>query len=121
MGGWAMSWLPSSLRRRDLFGLVFDDRHADESWSLYDHPQVTVFRKVRNLSDAEFDAIFDRSWEQAIPYYRGKDSPLSPLLEMLGMGSSPAAATAGWSARWSGWLAGADRSREPVEARPRNR
>jgi len=72
-----------------LFGFVFDDRHADESFSLYDHPQVTIFRKVRDLSDAEFDAIFDRSWERAIPYYRGKDSPLSPLLEWLGLGSQP--------------------------------
>ncbi len=32
-----------------LFGLTFQDRTADESWSLYDHPQVTVFRKVRDL------------------------------------------------------------------------
>ncbi len=72
-----------------LFGFVFDDRHADESFSLYDHPQVTIFRKVRDLSDAEFDAIFDRSWERAIPYYRGKDSPLSPLLEWMGLGSQP--------------------------------
>ena len=61
-----------------LFGLEFDDRHADESWSLYDHPQVTVFRKVRDLSDAEFDAVLGGSWEDAVPWYRGKDSPLSP-------------------------------------------
>ncbi len=40
-----------------LFGLTFEDRSADESWSLYDHPQATVFRKVRDLSDAEFDAL----------------------------------------------------------------
>jgi YYY domain-containing protein len=70
-----------------LFGFVFDDRHADESFSLYDHPQVSIFRKVRDLSDAEFDALFDRSWERAIPNYRGKDSPLGPLLEALGLGS----------------------------------
>ena len=78
-----------------LFGLVFDDRRADESWSLYDHPQVTVFRKVRDLSDAEFDALFDRAWERAIPYYRGADSPLSPVLELLGLGSSPGASERG--------------------------
>jgi len=78
-----------------LFGFVFDDRHADESWSLYDHPQVTIFRKVRDLSDAEFDALFDRAWERAIPYYRGADSPLSPLLELLGLGSSPGASERG--------------------------
>ena len=72
-----------------LYGFVFDDRGADESWSLYDHPQVTIFRKVRNLSDAEFDALFDRAWERAVPYYRGQDSPLSPFLNLLGLGNAP--------------------------------
>ncbi|HRW09502.1 MAG TPA: glycosyltransferase family 39 protein, partial [Caldilineaceae bacterium] len=72
-----------------LFGIVFDDRHADESWSLYDHAQVSIFRKVRDLSDAEYDAIFDHSWESAVPWYRGADSPLSPLLNRLGLGNAP--------------------------------
>lgn len=77
-----------------LFGWVFDDREADESWSLYDHPQVTVFRKVRDLSDAEYDALFDRAWERAIPHYRGQDSPLSPLLERIGLGAGGTGASA---------------------------
>ena len=72
-----------------LFGFRFPDQQADESWSLYDHPRVTIFRKVRDLSDAEFDALLGGSWEGAIPWYRGKDSPLSPLLNLLGLGSSP--------------------------------
>jgi len=72
-----------------LFGFIFDDRHADESWSLYDHAQASVFRKVRDLTDAEYDAIFANSWEDAIPWYRGADSPLSPLLNRLGLGSTP--------------------------------
>lgn len=72
-----------------LFGFVFDDRKADESFSLYDHPQVTIFRKVRDLDDAEFDALFGRSWEKAIPYYRGADSPFNPFLEALGLGNLP--------------------------------
>lgn len=72
-----------------LFGYLFDDRHADESWSLYDHAQVSIFRKVRDLSDAEYDALFDRSWESAVPWYRGADSPLSPLLNRLGLGNTP--------------------------------
>ncbi len=72
-----------------LFGWEFPDHTADESWSLYDHPQVTIFRKVRDLSDAEFDALLGGTWEGAQPYYRGKDSPLSPLLNLLGLGSSP--------------------------------
>jgi YYY domain-containing protein len=78
-----------------LLGFAFDDRHADESFSLYDHPQVSIFRKVRDLSDAEFDALFGRVWEQAVPGYRGQDSPLSPLLEALGLGSQPGSESRG--------------------------
>ncbi len=72
-----------------LFGLSFPDGSADESWSLYDHPQVSIFQKTRDLSDAEFDALLGGSWEGAIPWYRGKDSPLSPLLNLVGLGNSP--------------------------------
>ncbi|MCB0133042.1 MAG: hypothetical protein KDD78_19405, partial [Caldilineaceae bacterium] len=82
-----------------LLGFTFDDRLADESWSLYDHPQVSIFRKVRDLSDAEFAAIFDSAWEEAVPWYRGKDSPLSPLLEAVGLGSSPGSAESGLISR----------------------
>jgi YYY domain-containing protein len=78
-----------------LLGIEFDDRNADESWSLYDHPQVLVFEKVRELSDAEFDALFAGTWEEAQPWYRGKDSPLSPLLNVLGLGSDPGSEDAG--------------------------
>jgi YYY domain-containing protein len=87
-----------------LLGFVFDDRHADESFSLYDHPQVSIFRKVRDLSDAEFDALFDRSWERAVPYFRGNDSPLSPLLEALGLGSQPGSEQSGLINRVIGLL-----------------
>lgn len=72
-----------------LFGFVFDDRHADESWSLYDHAQVSIFKKVRDLSDAEYDAIFAGTWEKAVPYYVGEGSPLSPYLNKLGLGGTP--------------------------------
>ncbi|MCE7982598.1 MAG: hypothetical protein DYG89_15545 [Caldilinea sp. CFX5] len=71
-----------------LFGFVFDDRHADESWSLYDHAQVSIFKKVRELSDAEYDAIFARTWETARPWYVGEGSPLSPFLNAIGLGGT---------------------------------
>ncbi len=71
-----------------LFGFVFDDRHADESWSLYDHAQVSIFKKVRDLSDAEYDAIFAGTWEGAIPWYVGEGSPLSPFLNAIGLGGT---------------------------------
>jgi YYY domain-containing protein len=78
-----------------LFGYSFDDRHADESWSLYDHPQVTVYEKVRDLSDADYDALFDRIWESAKAYDRGPVSPIEPLLALMGLGSLEADAERG--------------------------
>lgn len=72
-----------------LLGFTFPDQTADESWSLYDHARVTLFRKTRELTDAEFDAIFNRVWEQAVPYDRGDPPPLSKWLEMIGLGSNP--------------------------------
>jgi uncharacterized membrane protein len=70
-----------------LFGIEFPDHEADESWSLYDHPQVTIFRKERELSDVEFAQLLGGTYEGAIAYYRGEDSPLDPLLNALGLGS----------------------------------
>ncbi len=78
-----------------LFGFKFQDRSADESWSLYDHPQATIFKKVRNLSDAEYDAIFDHVWETAKPGYVGKGSALNPVLNLLGLGSTQESANHG--------------------------
>lgn len=96
-----------------LFGIEFEDRTADESWSLYDHPQVTVFRKVRDLSDAEFDAVLGGTWVGALPYYRGADSPLSPFLNLLGLGSRPESQGRGLISRVVGLLTGETRE-EPA-------
>ena len=43
-----------------------------------------MLRKVRDLSDAEFDAVLGGSWEDAIPYYTGQDSALTSVLTWLG-------------------------------------
>jgi YYY domain-containing protein len=101
-----------------LFGFSFDDRHADESWSLYDHPQATIFRKVRDLSDEEFDALFAGAWEQAIPWDRGPDSPITPFLNLIGLGQSEESANRGLINRVVGLLTGeeAPRVEEPPPA-----
>ena len=57
-----------------LLGRAFPDQDADESWSLYDHPRVSIFVKQRDLSEAEFDALLGGTWEGAIPLYAGMDS-----------------------------------------------
>ncbi|MEM7532166.1 MAG: DUF2298 domain-containing protein, partial [Chloroflexota bacterium] len=101
-----------------LFDYVFQDREADESWSLYDHPQVTIFRKVRDLTDAEYDAIFVGTWEQAIPWYRGQDSPLSPFLNALGLGSSQESEKSGLINNVIGSLTGEESPQTEEEKTP---
>jgi len=36
-----------------LFGLRLDDSGSDLNWQFYDHPPVTIYRKVRQLSAAD--------------------------------------------------------------------
>lgn len=80
----------------NLMSFTFEDRYdADESWSLYDHPQVTIFRKTRDLSDEEFDAYFQNAWERAQWGYRGEDSPISGFLNLIGLGSSESSEKSG--------------------------
>ena len=45
----------------------------------YGSPRVLVFRKVRDLSDAEFDALLGGSWQGAKPWDVGKP----PLIQRL--------------------------------------
>lgn len=39
--------------RPELFGFRFDDSASDESFTVYDHPRVRIFKKVDALSEAE--------------------------------------------------------------------
>ncbi len=66
-----------------LLGRSFPDQGADESWSLYDHPRVSIFVKQRNLNDAEFDALLGGSWEGAIPLYAGRDASSNSVERFL--------------------------------------
>ncbi len=60
-------------------GFVFDDQAADESFTVYDHPKPILFKKVRQLSDAEWDALLGNLWQEAVPYYVGDDTLLMRL------------------------------------------
>lgn len=59
--------------------LVIDDQAADESFTVYDHPRPIIFRKTRQLSDAEWEALLGGLWEQARPGYVGPPPPLAWL------------------------------------------
>ncbi|MDW8317438.1 MAG: DUF2298 domain-containing protein, partial [Anaerolineae bacterium] len=76
--------------RPRLFGVEIDDSAADESFTLYDHPTVHVFRKVRDLSDAEWDALLGGAWEGAQPWYVGERTLISRLWGLFDEGSAPA-------------------------------
>lgn len=93
-----------------LFGFAFDDREADESWSLYDHPQATIFRKVRQLTNDEFDAYFGRAYEGAIPWDRGEGTPFDPLIDFFGLGDSEASQESGMVSRAIALITGKQRN-----------
>ena len=67
--------------------LVIDDQSADESFTVYDHPHPIIFKRVRQLSDAEWEALLGKAWQNAIPGYVG-----GPTLLMQLRGMTPGAA-----------------------------
>jgi YYY domain-containing protein len=73
--------------------LVIDDQAADESFTVYDHPRPIIFRKTRQLSDAEWEQLLGGLWEKAIPGYVGPPPALAWLRKALQIGwvvSTPA-------------------------------
>ncbi len=57
-------------------GIRFDDSHADESFTVYDHPTVTVFKKVRSLSQDDLHLLFGSSLDRpsiAVRHLESKD------------------------------------------------
>jgi YYY domain-containing protein len=42
----------------ELLGIKFDDQGADESFTVYDHPAVDVFRKTSDLTDEQLRILF---------------------------------------------------------------
>ena len=51
----------------ELFGVSLDDRSADESFTVYDHPHVRIYQRVERLSASEFRERFlwaiNQPWE----------------------------------------------------------
>lgn len=55
-----------------LFGVDIPDQNADESFWVYDHPRVLIYKKVRDLSEGEWQALLGGAWSTAIPGYTGQ-------------------------------------------------
>jgi len=98
--------------RPGLLGLELPSELADESFSVYDHPKVMIFRKVKPLSAAELEAAI-LAGVPSVPLSRddllladgppGESAPLIPRWLL----TSSWAATVGWLVllQLLGWLA----------------
>jgi YYY domain-containing protein len=64
-----------------LGNFVVHDQAADESFTVYDHPQPIMFRKTDQLTVEEWDALLGGSWESAVPGYVG---PTTLLMRLRG-------------------------------------
>jgi YYY domain-containing protein len=52
-----------------LFGINFDDQSADESFTVYDHPAVDVFKKTSNLSDEQWRILFSSALNEPADHF----------------------------------------------------
>jgi len=86
-----------------LGGWVIVDDAADESFTVYDHPKPIIFRKERELSRAEFDALFAEAYQiqpqvegHAVTAYR--EQVKKDLLLDQPVGTLPVVRGIGWNA-----------------------
>ncbi len=92
-----------------LWGRAFVDDEADESFSVYDHPKVLIYRKVREVSDEELRALFGRVLEaEPLLTRRGREQPVTlpvpryrePLLLEQPVDTLPSTDDYAWN-RWA--------------------
>ncbi|UCC89249.1 MAG: glycosyltransferase family 39 protein [Anaerolineales bacterium] len=69
--------------------LAIDDQAADESFTVYDHPRPIIFKKTRQLSDAEWEALLGNRWQEAVHGYVGQPTLLTRLRGMGREASGP--------------------------------
>lgn len=87
----------ASFTRFPTFGpLQFNDRHADESFINYDHPEVTIYRKASELSPRVWRDLF--AWAEQRPWQPSRHQ-LEPTLQLPGpVGENLSVSDARWSA-----------------------
>ncbi len=78
-----------------ILGMTFNDRTADESFTVYDHPHVRIFKRVQNLSTAELRQRFAASIAQ--PWFPARSPAKSTLMLDQPVDQRPVANDLGWS------------------------
>ncbi|HUP28193.1 MAG TPA: DUF2298 domain-containing protein, partial [Chloroflexia bacterium] len=53
----------------ELFGIRFDDQSADESFTVYDHPRVDIFKKVTTLTEDQLRTLFSTALNRPLGEY----------------------------------------------------
>lgn len=56
----------------ELLGIRFDDQLADESFTVYDHPRVDIFRKVNVPTDDQLKSYFSPALDRPLGEYRAE-------------------------------------------------
>ena len=51
----------------ELFGITIPDLNAEETFWVYDHPPVVIFRKTKSLSREEFKSLFSDLRDKGVP------------------------------------------------------
>ncbi|MGQ9553680.1 MAG: DUF2298 domain-containing protein, partial [Anaerolineae bacterium] len=70
----------------------FDDDHADESFTVYDHPKVLIYRKVRTLPEEDLRSLFLSALAQA-----GREEGDDELLLPMAVDAYPSVADYSWN------------------------
>ncbi|MEO8284916.1 MAG: DUF2298 domain-containing protein [Chloroflexota bacterium] len=53
----------------ELFGIKINDQLADESFSVYDHPRVDIFKKITALTDDQLNTLFATALDRPLGQY----------------------------------------------------
>ncbi len=67
---------------------VFPDDTADESFWVYDHPRVLIYKKVRDLSDKEWEHLLGDTWKGAKHWDVGGPTLLQRIFKLLPFGKN---------------------------------
>ncbi|HKP53502.1 MAG TPA: DUF2298 domain-containing protein [Chloroflexia bacterium] len=91
----------TSLVTPEIFGIRFDDQSADESFTVYDHPRVDIFKKTSNLTADQLRTLFAPSLERPAGEFQrarhGKVSDDKPLTYSEPVASLPDVGDFAWN------------------------
>lgn len=77
--------------------ITFPDQHVDESFTVYDHPRVLIYKKTNLISRTNYDQLMAASTQQ--PVSQTREAPTGNLMLNQPVGSLPVVSDGRWSER----------------------